>query len=195
METRYYDIMPSPVGDLTLVSDGTHLLSLWLGASEEEALRGPYAWRASGEALAPVRAELDAYFAGELRAFTVPTRAQGTAFQQRVWRALSGIPYGETTSYGEIATRIGASGSARAVGAANGRNPLPIIVPCHRVIGAGGALVGYGGGLPRKTWLLTHEARAGRGSILEQNLSSFQIPGSHGRHHDAVATLLDRPAD
>jgi len=104
-------------------------------------------------------AQLRAYFAGELRDFDLPLDMEGTAFQKRVWAELRRIPYGETRSYGEIAHAISAPKAVRAVGAANGRNPIPIVVPCHRVIGAGGNLVGYGGGLPLKRFLLDLEAR------------------------------------
>ena len=104
-------------------------------------------------------AQLRAYFAGELRDFDLTLDMQGTEFQKRVWRALGNIPYGETRSYSFVANSIGAPKAVRAVGAANGRNPIPIVVPCHRVIGAGGSLVGYGGGLPLKRFLLDLEAR------------------------------------
>jgi O-6-methylguanine DNA methyltransferase len=112
--------------------------------------------------------QLTAYFAGDLRAFDLPLAPSGTPFQQRVWRALLEIPFGRTQSYSELAALIGAPGAARAVGLANGRNPLAIIVPCHRVIGAGGGLVGYGGGLERKRWLLDFEA-----GIAEPRLPLF----------------------
>ena len=108
--------------------------------------------------------QLTAYFAGELRDFSLPLRAGGTAFQQSVWAALRAIPFGATISYGELACRIGQPSAARAVGAANGANPLPIVVPCHRVIGADNSLTGFGGGLETKRFLLTHEARLTRGT-------------------------------
>ena len=104
-------------------------------------------------------AQLQAYFAGELRDFDLPLDLQGTEFQRRVWRELLNIPYGETRSYSFVANALGAPKAMRAVGAANGQNPIPIVVPCHRVIGAGGSLVGYGGGLPLKRFLLDLEAR------------------------------------
>jgi O-6-methylguanine DNA methyltransferase len=104
-------------------------------------------------------AQLRAYFAGELRDFDLTLDMHGTGFQKRVWEELLNIPYGETRSYSFVATHIGAPKAVRAVGAANGRNPIPIVVPCHRVIGAGGSLVGYGGGLPLKSFLLDLEAR------------------------------------
>jgi methylated-DNA-[protein]-cysteine S-methyltransferase len=104
------------------------------------------------------RKQLGAYFAGELRDFNLPLAAEGTPFQQRVWAVLRTIPFGSTVSYGEIARRLDLPAASRAVGAANGRNPISVIVPCHRVIGANGTLTGYGGGLERKRWLLHHEA-------------------------------------
>lgn len=162
----------SPIGTLTLASDGEWLTALHLGPAAElrpaaprAAAGGPGLPSASYPAAEDVRVlrearlQLEAYFAGTLRQFRLPLRPQGTAFQQRVWAALCAIPYGNTWSYGRIAERIGAPGAARAVGAANGQNPIAIIVPCHRVIGASGKLVGYGGGLPRKSWLLEHEQR------------------------------------
>jgi methylated-DNA-[protein]-cysteine S-methyltransferase len=104
------------------------------------------------------RRQLDEYFAGARDTFDLPLALRGTPFQVKVWHALCDIPYGETISYGELAHRVGAPGAARAVGLANGRNPVPVVVPCHRVIGANGTLTGYGGGLDRKRWLLEHEA-------------------------------------
>ncbi len=109
-----------------------------------------------GEAVAQV----EAYFDGSLKEFDLPLRSAGTPFQQAVWRELEGIPYGTVTSYGEIARRVGKPTASRAIGAANGRNPIAIIVPCHRVIGADGTLTGYGGGMWRKEWLLAHEGYA-----------------------------------
>jgi len=113
----------------------------------------------SNPLLRQAAAQLRAYFAGELREFDLPLDMQGTDFQKSVWRELRNIPYGETRSYSQVASAIGAPKAVRAVGAANGRNPVPIVVPCHRVIGAGGSLVGYGGGLPLKRLLLDLEAR------------------------------------
>lgn len=105
--------------------------------------------------------QLRAYFAGELRDFELPLAPHGTAFQRQVWVAVSAVPYGSTATYSEIATAVGRPNACRAVGAANGRNPIPVIVPCHRIIGAAGALTGYGGGLDRKRSLLDLEAAAG----------------------------------
>jgi methylated-DNA-[protein]-cysteine S-methyltransferase len=109
-----------------------------------------------------VSAQLAAYFLGELQTFEVQLRPSGTDFQKTVWQALLDIPFGATESYGELAKRIGHVNASRAVGLANGRNPIGIIVPCHRVIGANGALTGYGGGIERKQWLLEHERRYAR---------------------------------
>jgi len=114
-------------------------------------------WVPDDAAFKDVVAQLDAYFAGELLEFDVAMDMEGTDFQRRVWAGLCDIPYGETISYGELAGRVGNPNASRAVGLANGRNPVAIIVPCHRVIGADGSLTGYGGGLDRKVWLLDHE--------------------------------------
>jgi methylated-DNA-[protein]-cysteine S-methyltransferase len=105
------------------------------------------------------REQLKAYFAGKLREFELKLRGEGSAFQRSVWKALCNIPFGETESYGGLAKRIGNANASRAVGLANGKNPIGIIVPCHRVVGANGSLTGYGGGLERKQWLLEHERR------------------------------------
>jgi methylated-DNA-[protein]-cysteine S-methyltransferase len=146
-------VHPSPVGGLTLVSDGKALV-----ICEFEGRSWAHAHDVrSDEVLEHARRELDAFFAGQLRGFTVPLAPRGTGFQQRVWRALRTIPYGETRSYGQIARQIGAPEAVRAVGAANGANPIAIIIPCHRVIGANGSLTGFGGGLDRKRFLLELE--------------------------------------
>ena len=147
-------IHDSPVGRLTLISNGKALTHL-----EFENPRYPAPKHPLGEdkILAKARRELDAYFAGRLRAFTVALAPQGTAFQQQVWAALLKIPYGATRSYGQQAAAIGAPSASRAVGLANGRNPIAIVIPCHRVIGASGSLTGYGGGMARKQQLLELE--------------------------------------
>jgi methylated-DNA-[protein]-cysteine S-methyltransferase len=113
--------------------------------------------RGSDTMLRETRKQLTAYFAGKLRTFDLPLAPNGTEFQRKVWTALTKIPYGTTTSYAAIARSIQSAAAIRAVGAANGRNPIPIIVPCHRVIGSDGSLTGFGGGLDRKRWLLHHE--------------------------------------
>ena len=130
---------------------------------------------------AGVRQQLDAYFAGELQTFDLPLHMAGTPFQKQVWQGLLTIPYGTTISYAELARRIGRPGASRAVGAANGRNPIGIIVPCHRVIGANGTLTGYGGGLDRKEWLIAHEAGALSIRIgpIARDESCIQSEGTH----------------
>ena len=125
-----------------------------------ETLRVPAGSRNAEEPFADARAQLREYFAAERTEFDLPLAPAGSEFQMQVWRALTEIPYGETASYGEIARRIGAPGEARAVGSANGRNPIAVVVPCHRVIGADGSLTGYGGGLERNRFLLELEAGA-----------------------------------
>lgn len=147
---------PSPVGDILLrAGEDGRLTDLYL-RHEEQAPTG-------GGPFDAVRQQLDAYFAGELEAFDLDLDPRGTPFQQRVWGELTRIPFGETISYSELAHRLGDPKLVRAVGLANGRNPISIVIPCHRVIGADGSLVGYGGGLDRKRWLLQHEAvTAGR---------------------------------
>ena len=115
------------------------------------------AWQQSENALAPTIRQLDAYFAGTLQHFELTVQPRGTAFQRRVWQALQTIPYGTTVSYRHIAEQLGQPTATRAVGAANGANPIPIVIPCHRVIGTDGSLTGFGGGLDAKRWLLQHE--------------------------------------
>ncbi len=147
--------LTTPVGELQLKSNGRAIVELLLpggkrplqrSASDDEPL------------LREAVRQLKAYFAGKLTAFDLPLAPEGTAFQRRVWRALCDIPFGTTVSYGELARRIGQPTACRAVGAANGRNPIAIVIPCHRVIGSDKSLTGYGGGLKTKSWLLEHEA-------------------------------------
>ncbi|MCH7347802.1 methylated-DNA--[protein]-cysteine S-methyltransferase [Aeromonas sp. MR7] len=154
-----YDMLPTSCGEL-LVAINAHGLVHVDFVAGLRALPDMSGWQQDGEALAPYLAEFDAYFAGRLQRFTLPLAARGTAFQQAVWQALCDIPYGETRSYGEIARVIGKPSASRAVGAANGRNPLSIIVPCHRVIGQNGSLTGYAGGLSIKQELLRLEGIA-----------------------------------
>lgn len=158
--------MASPVGELTLVASDQGLRAiLW---AEERAGRVTLPERRSDPAhavLAKTRAQLADYFAGERRHFDLPLDPVGTEFQKSVWAALIAIPYGETRSYAALAAAIGRPGASRAVGAANGRNPLSIVAPCHRVIGANGTLTGFAGGLAVKQWLLAHE-RGERGLLL-----------------------------
>ncbi|MES2561790.1 MAG: methylated-DNA--[protein]-cysteine S-methyltransferase [Pseudomonadota bacterium] len=152
---RYYATLPSPIGELMLISDGSAMTGLYM-QNDKHAARRAVAVRDDTQLSASLE-QLRAYFAGQLQRFDLPIKAEGTPFQQRVWAALCDIPYGETISYGELARRIGQPTASRAVGLANGQNPISIIVPCHRVIGADGTLTGYGGGLERKRWLLAHE--------------------------------------
>ena len=154
--TILYSTINSPIGELLLTVEGNSLTGLYMQSPKYAAERTDD-WRRDDAALSEPRAQLRAYFAGELRRFELPLAFGGTPFQQRVWRTLCEIPYGETISYGELARRIGRPTASRAVGLANGQNPISIVVPCHRVIGANGSLTGYGGGLERKRWLLAHE--------------------------------------
>jgi methylated-DNA-[protein]-cysteine S-methyltransferase len=164
-QLTHVSILSSPVGPLRLAATNEGLVGIYFspfthGPSEREMS----AWReddggagAASRSLTATRAQLTEYFAGTRTAFDLPLAPRGTPFQLEVWMALRAIPYGEVISYGELARRVGDPKASRAVGAANGRNPLSIVVPCHRVIGSGGALTGFGGGIENKRWLLTHE--------------------------------------
>lgn len=156
--------LPSPVGQVLLVTDAEGAVRALDFADFEDRMRrllarhAPGAVLAEGVADARARAAVTAYFAGELRAFDgVAVRTAGTAFQEAVWAALRAIPAGQTRSYGQLATAIGRPRAVRAAGLANGRNPVAVLTPCHRVIGADGAMTGYAGGVDRKRWLLKHE--------------------------------------
>jgi methylated-DNA-[protein]-cysteine S-methyltransferase len=157
--TTYYTYYDSPIDPLLLVSNGTALTGLFM----VEHKHGPeirHGWLQNDD-VAPfpeVKRQLAGYFDGTLQEFDVPLKPDGTPFQKCVWSELRKIPFGVTISYGELARRIGNPSASRAVGLANGKNPISIIVPCHRVIGANGKLTGYGGGLPRKAALLNLEA-------------------------------------
>jgi methylated-DNA-[protein]-cysteine S-methyltransferase len=167
-----HTVIGSPVGPLTLVATGGALAGLYMERQRHrppaEALGAPVspgpAEGADGALLAEAAAQLRAYFAGRMTAFDLPLALAGTAFRQQVWAALREIPYGETTSYGELAAHLGQPSAARAVGLANGRNPVSIVVPCHRVVGSAGGLTGYGGGLARKRYLLNLEQQVAAGS-------------------------------
>ncbi len=154
----YYDIIPSPIGPMMLVADddGLRELRFELDYRPQTPLDS---WVHAPDKLAQVRTQLEEYFAGERVEFDLKLNMQGTDFQKDVWQALVTIPYGVTTSYGEISRQINRPKASRAVGAANGRNPVPVIVPCHRVIGSNGSLTGFGGGLAAKQWLLELESR------------------------------------
>ena len=154
----YYTRHDSPVGTLLLTGDREALAGVYFPGSPQRD--GPDAdWQPAEHPFDDVRRQLDAYFAGQLQQFDLPLAPEGTAFQKQVWGQLSRIPFGQTISYGELARRIGNPKASRAVGAANGQNPISIIVPCHRVIGADGTLTGFGGGLTTKQALLDHEQR------------------------------------
>jgi methylated-DNA-[protein]-cysteine S-methyltransferase len=151
-----YTRIDTPIGELLLVGDGDALHGLHMLEGRRPPTISPV-WKRSAVAFEAVEAQLREYFDGRREQFDVPLAMSGSPFQLRVWAALREIPYGQTASYGEIARRVGAPPAARAVGIANARNPIAVIVPCHRVIGANGRLVGYGGGLPRKRLLLDLE--------------------------------------
>lgn len=161
MNATLYTEHASPIGTLLLTQRNGYLTGLFI-VGEKHAPKVVCDWRRDVHAFTEVRRQLDDYFARRRWTFTLPIAAEGTDFQRRVWTALREIPVGITITYGELARRIGQPAAVRAVGLANGRNPLSIVVPCHRVIGASGKLTGYGGGLAAKEWLLAHERRAGQ---------------------------------
>ncbi len=158
MSSAKFTQLDSPLGPLLLVADASGLRQVNFTRNGRNAPANPD-WREDASAFAQPIRQLRAYFAGDLETFDLPLAPQGTPFQQKVWNELLNIPYGETISYGELAKRIGNPNASRAVGLANGSNPIPIIIPCHRVIGSNGKLTGYGGGLPIKEKLLALERR------------------------------------
>ncbi len=152
--------MPSPLGPLRLTAHGNALSGVYLRQHSFGPETFPAALRQPNDrVLRESVQQLKAYFAGKLTEFDLPLAPAGSAFQHQVWRALLSIPFGETRTYNGLARQVGVATAFRAVGAANGKNPIAIIIPCHRVVGADGGLVGYGGGLDRKKWLLAHEER------------------------------------
>src|SRR6185295_2249976 len=155
-EPYYWELVPSPLGAIiVMVDDDAALREIRLDGEQRNGPRD--AKRCSAAC-----AQLTEYFAGRRREFDLPLAPRGTPFQQRVWRALRAIPFGVVRTYGDVARDIGQPKAVRAVGQANGRNPIPIVVPCHRVIGKDGSLTGFGGGLSTKDWLLAHEGRVRR---------------------------------
>ena len=158
--TLYKSTMDSPVGELTIVAsdDGVRAV-LWPDDNPKRVQLGDVMEQPCHAVIEATMIELTEYFAGDRQVFDVPLDPMGTEFQQSAWRALRSIPYGTTVSYGEQAERMGDKRKARAVGAANGLNPISIIAPCHRVVGAGGELTGFAGGIESKSWLLDHERR------------------------------------
>jgi methylated-DNA-[protein]-cysteine S-methyltransferase len=153
-----YTQIESPLGQLLLAADDAGLRYIRFGR-EKPALRPDPAWHEERGLLQETVRQLTAYFAGQRESFDLPLAPQGTPFQLAVWKRLCDIPYGQTISYGELARRMGNPNASRAVGLANGANPIPIVIPCHRVIGSNGKLTGYGGGLPIKQKLLALERR------------------------------------
>jgi methylated-DNA-[protein]-cysteine S-methyltransferase len=186
----YCTTIRSPLGLLRLVGTAEALTAILL-PSETGAAPPDRTWVQADAPFAEAQRQLDAYFAGARRDFELALAPAGTPFQQRIWQALRAIPYGETLSYGELARRVGRPDAVRAVGAANGRNPLPIVIPCHRVIGADGRLVGYGGGLAAKALLLTHEAQVVAG---QSGLFGLVTPCGGRRHRAGRKTAAPAPA-
>ncbi|MCF3947166.1 methylated-DNA--[protein]-cysteine S-methyltransferase [Acidiphilium sp. AL] len=182
------DRIASPLGTILLVSDGTALRALDFEDYQDRMhrlLHRHYGGYTLTSGYCGARDQLESYFAGDLAALdTIAVQTAGTEFQHRVWSALRAIPPGSTASYGDIAARIGVPAARRAVGLANGANPVAIVVPCHRVIGADGRLTGYGGGLHRKSWLLRHEAAILRSSE----------PGARTDHDPAPASIAASPS-
>ena len=179
MNTIHYRRIDSPVGTLTLAATDAGLHAIEFPSNRHPQKRE--GWRESDHPLLDrAQAQLDEYFAGERQAFDLPLAPQGTPFQRQVWFALAAIPYGETSSYAELAQRIGRPTAVRAVGAAIGRNPLTVIVPCHRVIGSGGALTGYAGGLERKRTLLALETGAESPTSRTRRAGVPAPQGPHG---------------
>jgi methylated-DNA-[protein]-cysteine S-methyltransferase len=165
-DTYYYDRITTPIGDVVMVVDRDGAMRILYFDDDDERWRRAFERHYPDAKLAAKRnpsghaTTLRAYFDGDMEALDrIPVVFEGTPFQNKVWKALCRIPIGKTTSYGALAKKIGAPKAMRAVGLANGSNPISLVVPCHRVIGSDGSLTGYGGGLPRKKWLLDHEAR------------------------------------
>lgn len=163
--TIWYDELPTPIGRLRLVADAQGLREVWFEMGRHRKSPQPD-WVQAASPLAEPRRQLEEYFAGERTRFDLKLHPVGTPFQLAVWEELGRIPYGVTISYAELARRIGQPAAMRAVGAANGRNPIPIILPCHRVIGSNGSLTGFGGGLPTKRFLLSMEDRIAHGDLF-----------------------------
>ena len=172
--TNYYTLVESPLQPIMLTSDGESLTGLYVSERGQAEIRQKAAastdWIRDENAapFAEVKRQLDAYFAGNQTTFDLPLKLKGTPFQQQVWAELRKLPYGVTISYGELARRIGNPKACRAVGLANGQNPVSIVVPCHRVIGANGKLTGYSGGLSHKETLLAHECRISENIFAER---------------------------
>lgn len=177
--TNSHTIIDSPLGDLTLVAYDGVLAGVYFPGHTRRPNATTFGPRVTRGFEAAVE-QLGEYFQGERFHFDLPLAPRGDAFQQRVWNLLRRIPYGETRSYGQLATELGDPSLARAVGSANGRNPLSVVVPCHRVIGADGRLVGYAGGLERKQFLLDLEARGTPGQLVMDGLTFLHAPVQRG---------------
>jgi O-6-methylguanine DNA methyltransferase len=170
---QYYEVMVSPIGDMLAIANETglqrlefcdqeHLTNKLLGIEKN----GVSKTTGGSAVLSQLKREMDAYFSGELKEFSIPLEPSGTAFQQQVWKQLLKIPYAKTSTYGEQAAAMGNPLVIRAMASANGKNPIAVVIPCHRVIGADGSLTGYAGGLWRKQWLLAHEGVLAKQSTL-----------------------------
>lgn len=172
MTMTCYSYVDSPLGELLVLGDGQFVTGLYLpnhkgwGGTDTK-------WQRSDSSFAEIRDQLAEYFAGDRQSFDVPIKAVGSPFQQRVWQELARIPFGMTITYAQLAERIGNPAASRAVGNANGRNPISIVVPCHRVIGGNGKLTGYAGGLDKKRWLLNWE----RSHAKDQPRNLFDVAG------------------
>jgi methylated-DNA-[protein]-cysteine S-methyltransferase len=180
-EKLYWHEIDSPVGRLLLAGDGKRLIQVCF-QSGPRPLRPAQGWIEDAAPFGATISQLGEYFAGQRRGFDLPLAPRGTEFQRRVWRALTEIPYGRTISYGELARRIGNASASRAVGLANGANPLPIVVPCHRVIGADGSLTGFGGGLPIKRKLLALEGVGGEDAGPQESFKWALLPRPSAAH-------------
>lgn len=164
--TIHYETLASPIGELMLIGSEATLGAIRF-ESGDGARNAEAGWIRGGAALTETARQLADYFGGARTAFDLPLAPEGTPFMKRVWKELERIPFGTTISYGELARRIGDPGASRAVGAANGKNPIPIVVPCHRVIGADGSMTGFAGGLDIKRSLLRHEGAAATGQSTQ----------------------------
>src|SRR5436309_12360949 len=198
----HYTTHPTPGGKLTLVESEQGLQAVvWPKSTLKRAGVGGRPQRNPDHPiLKTTTRQLDAYFAGELTAFDIPLDLEGTRFQVAAWRSLANIPFGTTTTYGRQAAGLGIPTAARAIGAANGANPVCIVLPCHRVIGSNGSLTGFGGGLPVKQWLLDHEARVlaaspspSRGGAPSSRGGGYSIDSTPWQHRLPVQTRLSMP--
>jgi methylated-DNA-[protein]-cysteine S-methyltransferase len=189
---KVFCYVESPIGRLMLTTDGTALTGLYMNLYRNKPSKLPgvgddWIQNATIDPLPAAARQLKEYFAGKRREFDLPLRMEGTEFQQRVWRELTKIPFGETRSYGQLAKRLNNPNGSRAVGLANGRNPIAIIVPCHRVIGADGSLTGFGGGIDRKEWLLTHEGQPVTREMAFGDAMDSKGAGSKGAMNSGAA--------